>query len=71
MTNSISGYNAETKIARFYNRDAENEVGLELKLTCDEYWALDRFLNKLHYDGIKSGRLEVVDKVQCALQEKP
>jgi hypothetical protein len=64
---SVSGYDANTAIGRFYHRDAENEVGFEMRMTMTEYHALGKFLETTHKTAFEQGRQEVSNAVRSAL----
>lgn len=71
-TGTTNGYNYDHAIARFHNRDKDNAVGFEMRMTHTEYNALARFIEKLVDDVEAQAREEIAHKVRCALpQEGP
>lgn len=64
---SISGYQHDKAIGHFYNRDAENQVGFEMRMTHTEYDALNRFIEKLCKDVAEYTREELSANVRRAL----
>jgi hypothetical protein len=64
---SISGYQHDKAIGHFYNRDAENAVGFEMRMTHPEYDALHRFIEKLCKDVAEHAREELAANVRRAL----
>lgn len=64
---SLSGYDSLSHIGRFYNRDAGNEVGFEMRMTLTEYNALSRFIEKLSKDIAYSACDALADNVRRAL----
>ena len=64
---STSGYKYDTAIGHFYNRDPENRIGFEMRMTHTEYTALAMFIEKLCKDVAEYAREELAANVRRAL----
>jgi hypothetical protein len=68
---NLSGYDSTTAIGKFNNRDAENAVGFEMRMTNAEYSALSQFIDKVYKDGLERGRQEIAAAVRASLPTSP
>ena len=66
---TLTGYNSETGIASFYNRDYENEVGFQMKMSSAEYFAFSRYLEKVVKDTDDRARQELAATVRACLPQ--
>ncbi len=64
-----SGYCSTTAIGRFYNRDSENFVGFEMRMTSQEYHSLARFVEQIFMDGVERGRQALARAVREVLPD--
>ena len=64
---NTSGYDCQTAIAKFYNRDADNEIGFEMRMTQTEYHALSRFHEKMCKDISEAARTGLAEQVRAVL----
>jgi hypothetical protein len=66
-TGSTSGYNYDKAIGHFYNRDSENGVGFEMRMTAAEYHALAKYIERLCKDVAVYAQEELAANVRRAL----
>jgi hypothetical protein len=67
ISRSLSGFDAHTAIAKFYNRDDENAVGFEMRMTFTEYNALCRFINQACKDTAECATAALSERVRSVL----
>jgi len=67
---TLTGYDSTTGIARFYNRDYENEVGFEMQMSSQDYFALSRYLEKVVKDVDTYARQELAATVRGCLPQE-
>lgn len=64
---STSGYDCGTAIAKFYNRDADNAVGFEMRMTQTEYHTLSRFIEQVCKDVADTAQRALAERVRSQL----
>lgn len=67
---TLTGYDSTTGIARFYNRDYENEVGFEMQMSSQDYFALSRYLEKVVTDTDAYARQDLAATVRGCLPQE-